>query len=664
MGRAFQLLGILLIVIGSLTIAGADQASGGRPGGGPPLPNQPPQRPTGTGAISGVVRDGQTGQPIAGALVYVGITGRGPANNMSRQITDAKGRFVFTDLPESDSFFLNVTKAGYNDGHYGDTGPISGGVGSGLVKLGRGEWFRDANIPMYKPAAIGGTVVDEAGEPVVGAFVRVLAKIYVAGSPQLAAGATVKTDDRGRFRIPGLASGTYLLNVPSVQNAVPRGTSGDLIEGIGPSTAARGADSARRNNGVLELDAKSLLIIGNYATPPAADRPQAYPPVFAPGVTALSAAAEITLETGEVRDNLAIVLRPVPAVRVTGRVDGPDDVRRGLVLRLVPVGLEGLGEGSEAATTIADAGGEFTFVNVPAGRYTLLAQRTQLEYSQRTSFGGSQELPRTPGLVAGGSTGISGIASGPPRTQVLTSSAAGDRSYFASLPVGVGDSDVTGINVPLRKGGGLRGRVLFEGTNVPPGSLGVVAEPADGNPALGLHQSAGRIQAGANDEFVFAGLPPGRFMIRLLGLTPLYAVQSIRAGSLDLMDRPIEAAPGGDLGDVVITVTDRVAVIEGTVQTDAAAGLHSVIAFPADRQLWSAYGMSAPRFKTAPVKNDNSFRIPNIPAGDYLLVAVPATHSRRWHDPAFLDVAARVASRVTADWGKAASVTLKGVVIK
>ena len=130
------------------------------------------------------------------------------------------------------------------------------------------------------------------------------------------------------------------------------------------------------------------------------------------------------------------------------------------------------------------------------------------------------------------------------------------------------------------------------------------------------------------------------------------------------MDRPIEAAPGGDLGDVVITVTDRVAVIEGTVQTDAAAGLHSVIAFPADRQLWSAYGMSAPRFKTAPVKNDNSFKIPNIPAGDYLLVAVPATHSRRWHDPAFLDVAARVASRVTADWGKAASVTLKGVVIK
>jgi hypothetical protein len=183
MGRAFRIIGICLVLLGSLTMAVAGQSVGGAPGGAPPPPGQTPQRPAGTGAISGVIRDGQTGRPIAGALVYVGITGRGPAGPMSRQITDAKGRFVFTDLPESDSFFLNVSKAGYNDGHYGDTGPVSGGVGSGLIKLGRGEWYRDAHIPMFKPAVIAGTVVDEAGEPVVGAFVRVLPKIHVAGVP-------------------------------------------------------------------------------------------------------------------------------------------------------------------------------------------------------------------------------------------------------------------------------------------------------------------------------------------------------------------------------------------------------------------------------------------------------------------------------------------------
>ena len=667
MARAFRLIGIGLVLLGSLTMAVAGQSVGGGPGGAPrpAVPGQTPQRPTGTGAISGVIRDGTTGQPIAGALVYVGITGRGPAGPMSRQITDTKGRFVFTDLPESDSFFLNVSKAGYNDGHYGDTGPVSGGVGSGLVKLGRGEWFRDAHIPMFKPATIGGTLVDEAGEPVVGAFVRVLPKIHVAGVPQLAAGATVRTDDRGRYRIPGLASGTYYVNVPSVQNAVPRAAPPDQIEGVTPSAAASGGTAPRRNNGVLDFDPRSLLIIGNYTTPPSASgRAQAYPPVFAPGVTSLAAATEIALSTGEVRENVDIALRPVAAVRVSGRIDGPDDARRGLVLRLLPAGLEGLGEGSEAATALVENSGEFTFVNVPAGQYTLMAQRTLLEYSQRTRFGGSQEMPRTPGHVPGPSTGISGIPSGPPGTQVLSSSGAGDRSFFAQMPLGVGENDISGLAVPMRRGMSLRGRVAFDGAGNAPNPVSVVAEPADGNPAVGLHQSGGRVQPGSDDEFAFAGLPPGRFMLRVLGLNPLYAVQSIRGGGIDLTDRAIDASAGLDHPDVVVTITDRVAAIEGAVQSDVTPGLKTVIAFPADRQLWSAYGMSAPRFKTAPVKNDGSFKVVNIPAGEYLLVAVPADQSRRWQEPAFLDAAARVATRVTAEWGRTVSQAVKAVVIK
>ena len=639
---------------------------GGGPGGQPrpaPGPGQGPQRPAGTGAISGVIRDGHTGQPIGGALVYVGITGRGPAGPMSRQISDARGRFVFTDLPESDSFFLNVSKAGYNDGHYGDTGPVSGGVGAGLIKLGPGEWFRQANIPMFKPAVIAGSIVDEAGEPVVGAWVRVLAKIHVAGVAQLAAGATVRTDDRGRYRIPGLAAGSYLVSVPSVQHAVPRAATPDDIEGT-PSSGG-GGNGARRNNGVLDLNARSLLIIGNYTPPPVVSgRPQTYPPVFAPGVTAVSAAAEIALAPGEVRENVSVQLRPVAAVRVSGRVDGPDEARRGLVLRLVPAGSEGLGEGSEAATTLVEPGGDFTFLNVPAGDYMLIAQRTLLEYSQRTRFGGSQELPRTPGLVPGPSTGISGIASAPPGTQVLSSSGAGDRSFFAHMPLAIGDADITGLSIPLRRGVALRGRVAFEGKGNPPNPVSIVAEPADGNPALGMHQSGARVQPGSADEFAFAGLPPGRFLIRVLGLTPLYAVQSIRSGSSDLTDRAIDATAGGGISDLIITLTDRVAAIDGLVQSDGPPGLKTVIAFPADRQLWSAYGLSAPRFKTAPVKNDGSFKIVNIPAGDYLLVAVPAEQSRRWQEPAFLESAARVASRVNAQWGNTVSQNVKAMVIK
>jgi hypothetical protein len=666
MNRAILALGLLAILLAAGIGAARERQAGGAVGGSKPPPivlGEGPRRPTGTGVISGVVSDGHSGRPIAGALVYVGISGRGPAGSVSRQITDPRGRFVFTDLPESDSFFLNVSKAGFNDGHYGDTGPISGGVGAGLIKLGRGEWFREADIPMFRPGVIAGTLVDEAGEPVVGAYVRVLARIHVAGLPQLAAGVTVRTDDRGRYRLPGLAPGAYVVHVPSVQHAVPRSATPEEIEGIASSRTDTSGEP-RRNRGLLDLDNRSVLIAGNYTTPPVTTgRAQAYPPVFAPGVSALAAATEIILEPGEVRESVAIALHPAPTVRVSGRIEGPEEARRGLVLRMVPTGLEGLGEGSEAATALVERGGEFEFVNVTPGQYTLMAQRTTLEYSQRTRFGGSQQMPRTPGLVQGPRIGLSGVASGPPGTQVLASSGAGDRSYFAQLPVGVGDSDITGVVVSLRRGATLRGRVDFDGDGNPPNPVMIVAEAADGSAAAGLHQSNGRVQPGSGDEFVFEGLPPGTFMVRVLGLTPLHAVRSIRSGGADLMDSAIDTSAGAP-ADLVVTVTDRVAALEGVVQTRGESGLFTVIAFPADRRLWSAYGLSAPRFKTAPVKNDGTYKIANIPAGDYLLVAVPAGHSRRWQDPAFLDAASSQASRVTAVWGQTVSQPVKPVVIK
>jgi hypothetical protein len=74
------------------------------------------QPDTGTGVISGVVTDGLTGRPLAGAVVYVGITGRGAVGRVSRQLTDRKGRFVFTDLPAHDQYFLNASGFGYVNG--------------------------------------------------------------------------------------------------------------------------------------------------------------------------------------------------------------------------------------------------------------------------------------------------------------------------------------------------------------------------------------------------------------------------------------------------------------------------------------------------------------------------------------------------------------------
>ena len=654
----------LACILTAVVALGAQGVSGGagRPPVAPAGPVAPPVPTTGTGAISGVVTDGATHKPIAGAVVYLGIQGRGPAVKMSRQITDPKGRFVFVDLPPSDTFFMNVSKAGYNDGHYGDTGPVSNIGFSGHIKLTEGQWFSEANIPLWKPGALSGTVVDERGEPMVGVRVRALSRLLIAGAPHLASGAAATTDDRGRYRIVGLPAGTYFINVPSVQSAVPIATPNLQIEGLTSEAADRNSDHVRRNNGAIDLDGTHLLIVGNYPTPPASGgRPQAYPMGFYPASTSIADATPITLRDGESREGLDVVLSPAPAVRVSGRVDGPPTAIRGLVLRLVAAGLDDLATGSEVATTVVDAGGEFTFLNVPAGAYTLDGSRSSLEYSYGPPR--SSDLPGTPGLMPGPGTMLSGIQAGPPSTRVSGSHAAGDLGYWARLPLTVGATDLSGVMVPLRRTVSLSGRVEFDNSGAPPGPTLIVAEPADGRANIGMGQSTSR--ADIDEEFTIPGLLPGEYVLRIIGISPLQAVKSILANGTDYTTRPFDTTTGQDISNVVITYTNQIATIAGSVSGDPGPGhIMSVVAFPQAREQWTKYGLTPARFKAETVTNALTYKIDNLPAGASCLVAVDSSLMRLWQDPALLEAASRVATKINVKWGEATTVDLRLSTIK
>ena len=655
----------------------AQQASGGagRPpaSGAPQAPQGSPNRTPinhteGTGAISGVITDGKTHRPIAGALVYLGIQNYGPVGRTSRQITDPKGRFVFTNLPAADTFFLNASKAGYNEGHYGDTGPVTSGVASGLIRLTTGQWFPQANIPLWRPGVIAGTVVDEHGDPEVGVRVRVLSRVVIAGASHLAAGATTLTDDRGRYRLSGLSAGTYVVNVPSVQNAVPAATSPMEIEGQTPAAAANASsDTPSRNGGALPLDSSHLLIIGNYATPPLADgRPQAYPMAFHPGVSSVSEATPIVLDSSETREDVNVILRPTAAARVSGHVDGTRDAVRGLVLRLIAPGLEDLGDGSEVATSLVDPNGDFTFLNVPPGQYSLEGSRSRLEFSSGPSPTSAASMPGTPGQVQGPGTIMASVFAGPPGTRLLGSHTTGDAGYWTRTAVTVGAADVAGLVVQLHRAVSLHGRIAFDGTGAPPGPTLIMVEPADGRSSLGVQQSTSRPDIGDDDTFTINGLGAGEYVIRILGLSPRQAVESITATNADYTTRPFDAGAGQDFNDVVITFTDRIASLGGSVQLESRGDqrLMTVIAFPASRDQWTRYGFQPTRFKTVPVSNAGTYQIDNLPAGSYLLVAVESSQAKRWQDASFLDAASQVATRVTIGWGDHKSQDLRMVTIK
>ncbi len=189
----------------------------------------------GTGAISGVVTDAATHRPISGVIVHLSMQGQDAVGRVSQQITDARGRFVFDELVASTLYFITASKSGYLDGHFGEIP----GQRTSHITLTDGQWFSSANFEMSKVGAIGGVVTDEFGQPVVGAFVRALVEIKVAGQRQLAVGLTTRTDDHGEYRLAGLLPAHYILMVPSVQNSVPATATPAQVAGVPPDLYAQ-----------------------------------------------------------------------------------------------------------------------------------------------------------------------------------------------------------------------------------------------------------------------------------------------------------------------------------------------------------------------------------------------------------------------------------------
>ena len=626
-------------------LAGAATLAGQRRGGPPQVTTQTPV--VGTGAISGIVVDGSTGQPLAGAVVLVGGAGVRGTSDPRRRVTDSQGRYVFTQLPAG-TYGASATRHGYSNARYGQDDPAA--LATRSIQLTDGQWFPDGRIVMWRTSAISGTVTDEAGEPVVGLIVRVMTRLTIAGRPQVVGGPSAKTDDLGRYRVSGLNAGSYVVFVPSVQAAVPSSLTleelaGWTAESVNASEAA-GRQSTLPDPIAIVADAATRLITGPYPTPPPIGSSAfSYPPTFLPNARSVADAATIYLGRGEQRSGADLRLAPVRAVRVSGVVQGPaGSTPARMTVRLVPSGNEAMGFGSEAATALVAADGTFTLVNVPSGAYSIVVSRNYMEY-QTGDASAFYALPSPPGCTGGGSgffTLYSGLRAG-------HQSCGGEGTFAARMPLTVPDRDLAGVVVQLQRAVSISGRIEYESGPPAPDSiqakigLTVFAEPANGDALLGL--PSGQSVPGDLTRFRVDGLLPGAYVLQ--PLNPTNEVLSIQWQGRDYAHRPFDTTAGRDIEDVVITLAgNAAAVLRGSVRDGkggtAASGL--VIAFPTDRTLWTNYGLRPARLRSAQINTGGAFTLP-IPAGDYFVVAIEQA-STDWMDPKFLEAASALASRV------------------
>jgi len=163
------------------------------------VPSPTPRSEPVTGVIEGKVVN-ESGQPLAGATLFV----RAVNSVMSGRSTtsDLDGSFRVTGL-EPSLYIVSANVPAYANTPSDPTAPV-------YYRLGD-----SARVEMIRGGVITGTVTNSMGDPVIGVRVRATVIRDAKGqAPKMPSFAFLEqpTDDRGIYRIFGLAPGTYLVS--------------------------------------------------------------------------------------------------------------------------------------------------------------------------------------------------------------------------------------------------------------------------------------------------------------------------------------------------------------------------------------------------------------------------------------------------------------------
>jgi len=646
---------MLATVVGVAAIAGlvGSGVHAGQRGAGPGPAGGASSAPI--GIIVGRVVDAASGQPVPEAQVTVamraaapqapapGERAGGPGGGSLRFFTGADGRFVVRDLPAG-NVQISVQAPGYLNGNYGQTTP--GTAAARPVVISAENRVVEAIVRLWKHAIVTGIVTDEANEPAINITVRALRRTYANGRPRYSFTTLGRTDDRGVYRIAGLAPGDYVVAVPQTQTTMPAAVldaamSGLMSgEGLGPSVMEAAAAGFGSGGGIGLRIGDHLINSSSGAMPVTSGdgRMAAYITQFFPGAGTIGDATVVTLGSGEVRTGIDIKMPLQPTIKISGVVTGPDGPLPNLQVRLLPAAAAGAADAvSEVARGMTSADGSFVMLGVPAGSYVAKVLKTPRPPMPA-------EVAANPQLLA-----LMGGRFGGPATpsDALT--------LFADVPVSA-DRDVDGLVITLSTGATISGRVAFVGSAAVPPTTGltVAVQSAVGN-AFALQP--GRL--GEDSSFVTAGYPAGQYFLNLVGRMPGWFVKSAMVNGVDALDQPFELT-SENIGNVVITVIDRVTGASGTVTGGAGAGTEgTVIVFPAAYREWIAHGMPPRVLRNVRTQPTGAFSVSGLPARDYLMVAVTDADVPDLQNPTVYEALARAATSVTLIEGDTRTVSLK-----
>ena len=586
----------VVVLLESIGAAAGQQAP-------PPPAREIARKPgVGTASLSGIViSDDTDARPLRRVRVFL----NNPDEEVARTtISDDAGRFTFAALAAG-RYTIGAAKEGYVTTNYGASRP--GGPGSPVV-VADGVARSDLTLPLLRGAVITGTLLDPDGHPIPGVRMRALKYGYTVNGERRLTAVTATmaghiTDDRGAYRIYGLAPGEYTIAAP----AIPQLSTGDAILMMTDSDVQRALDevrSSRRSTSANEAPAVAGADEG---------RAIGYATVFYPGTPVPAQSVVIPLGRAEERNGVDFQLQYVPMSTIRGSIIAPPSMMPSqLTVHLIAVDDVILSEtNSESRRTSVTAKGEFSFANVPPGSYVVVA-KAQL----------------------------------------------GSSVFWASTDVVVDGQSQPEVSLSMQLGLSVSGRIAFDGQTAIPNSSRIRVSLV---PLLaGAQVSLGSAAAGVdpNGRFSITGATAGRYRLQATIDGPSgWMLNSSTVSGRDVLDVPIDLRQSVD--GAVVTFSDRPAELSGIVRDTSgrASATDMVILFPADRTLWTPRSR---RIRAEHVVADGSFQFRALPAGDYDVAAAADIDEYEWYDSALLErLAASAALKITIGEGEKKTITVQ-----
>jgi hypothetical protein len=306
--------------------------------------------------------------------------------------------------------------------------------------------------------------------------VSALREVYSRGKKSLTSETTVPTNDLGEYRLFDLRPGRYFVRAD-----------------YKPNEHVIGRDETQRTSGGEQ---------------------QGYVPMFYPGTSDPVRASTLTVKAGEEIPGLEILIRPVPAFTVRGRIYN-------LVSRL------------SAAYTL-------TLLPSESSQWFTLPERAILADAPDGSFVIRDVLPGSYTLIAFWSDE--------------------GRSYHAFQKLDVGNADVDGANLTIAQGTRLSGHVTWEGRrSLEADFLTVFLQGADRS--YGFSQPA---RVSATGSFALNDIFDGRYRLAITGLGKDCYLKEVRYGAADGLADGFNVSRGTN-ASLEVTISSRGARIQGSV---------------------------------------------------------------------------------------------------